>query len=451
MSFSPRWLVWTQFFGLNLLAAHLSGVDLASLYRSFGAAPALGSILSVAEMSPGLRGIRAETHIEYGQLLIRVPINCCLICRRSPNDDIELSTLLLDTIADQDSSCPSWKAYSEHLPKKTGAAMLWEAEEIMELQAPQACRLAETLSARIKETGARLYDIREGLGEDDWTWAMSIIYSRSLVVNGRGFSYRALVPFVDMFNHQPESPVEYAEKWRALDFEDTLDSPWYLTDDDCIELRADAPARRGSELRIPYGIETTAELLTMSGFMPAQNSADYVSLFASPGDLVYSCSASLGLNKQQIRQRIVALMNIDAHEAPLAVRPGDLKASGHLIACMQLVVARDEELSNFEESYVGSVGHYTLVPSSKLSAERAAATEAAATTECARVAEELLEDFPTTVAEDEEHLRKCELANKQSESRIVVALKYRLGVKRMLTKFVSQCKEVRERVAHRLY
>lgn len=168
---------------LGFAACLASAVDLPRLYSQFGASPQ-PPILSVAEVAPGLRGVRAEDDVKPGGLLLRLPSDGCLLVRRGPEDDVQLSKMLLDAIADPEGYGPAWAEYTAALPRATGAAMLWQPDEIAELQLPHACARAEALSERIKETGARTYTSAGDAG--DWAWAMSIVYSRSLILEAPG-------------------------------------------------------------------------------------------------------------------------------------------------------------------------------------------------------------------------------------------------------------------------
>ena len=424
-----------------------SVIDLTTVYASFGASPPYGTVITVSEVAPGLRGMAAATSINRGGLLLRMPLSSCLTCPRGPEDDVELSRLLLTALVDADS--PEWLAYSELLPHSMDAAMLWQPEEIAELQIPQACEYAASLRERILESANTAYHSLE-----DWRWAMAIVYSRSLVIEAPdGDLFRALIPFLDMCNHEPESPVEYAARWserEAFGEEDEPDSPWRLTSDGHVELRAEAPISSHAEIRVPYGTETSAELLVTSGFVPAPNSADYIPLFDDLEGLVQHVAGSHHLTDDQVIRRLAYLEELDASEAPLAVRPGGLAASGHLLACTQLLVARDDELQCFSERYVEAAGHHTLVlvPSPELSLSRVGEIEAAAATECMRAARSLLSSYPTTAASDEAQLARLKTANgEDSDGRLAVALGYRLSVKQLLGDFMTRCAELASQAA----
>ena len=85
-------------------------------------------------------------------------------------------------------------------------------------------------------------------------------------------------------------------------------------------------------------------------------------------------------------------------------------------------------------------------------AEMRAAVDAAAMGQAAARCLEILDDFPTTIEEDEEMLRELEFAfaSEQDEDaecdpgpeEYATALRYRLTVKRMLADFVVECESM---------
>ena len=152
---------------------------------------------------------------------------------------------------------------------------------------------------------------------------------------------------------------------------------------------------------------------------------------------------SFGLSAVQAQRRLNIFADLDAVDAPLAARPGALDASAHVLACARLAAASDDELAAgaFFEDYVASIGHFTLVPApGVLSDSRIAELDAAAAAFCAEVAETVLAELPTTLAEDEALLAGTgEHQPEPTAARLDLALRYRLSVKRLLAAFIRQC------------
>ena len=437
------------------------------------------SPLAIAVSSNGLRGIMSSEAVSRGGSLLTVPLRSCLVVPRGPDDDAALAASLLRAVATDD----NWMAYSrDFLPRATDAAMTWEEEEIEELQVPSAVEAAQALAERCTDTfeaeNADSVDTDDGDGEGDggddegpsfetWRWALSMVYSRSFsleaLADGSEGPYRALAPFVDLFNHLPESPSEYAsrfDEWEADGF-DEPPSPWRLVRPPSgdaasdgapqVALCADRAVPAGGEVCLPYGIETSAECLITSGFVPDGNTADYATLFADPVELLGLAQQTFNLSDAQAQQRLARLAELDAVDAPLAARPGGLAASAHVLACARLAAAADEEVADrafFEEDYVEAIGHFTLVPGSTISAERLVELDAAAAGFCADIAEAALAELPTSMAEDEALLADAiagcdakEEVERSASERLALALRYRLGFKQLLNDFAAVCRQ----------
>ena len=94
------------------------------------------------------------------------------------------------------------------------------------------------------------------------------------------------------------------------------------------------------------------------------------------------------------------IQEADAAEAPLAMRAGDIGASGHLLSCLQVAYCRAEEVGQFEDTYDDKVGHYTLQPV-HVSAERKAALYTSALKKAVLLCEDELQRMPTSLQDDQ--------------------------------------------------
>ena len=363
--------------------------------------------LSYERVASELSGVIALAPIGRGELLASVPLEACLYTTRHRDDDVVLAQLLLDAAADSG----RWSEYrAKILPPWTGAAMFWEEAEAEELQWPQAVALARALRMRMASRTGGVYSAKSR-NRDEMRWALSIVYSRSFAVedaDDESEAVRCLAPVLDLFNHVPESPVEYAARWAEQEEEDDPPaSPWRLMGSQ-VELLAYEDVAAGDEVRIPYGIECSHETLVQSGFIPEPNSADYVPLFSDIRALARHASAAFGLEPAQEQRRLRLLEALDAVDAPLAVRPGPLAASGHLLACTRLFAASDAELEGegegegaiaFKEDYDPAVGHHTLCVRGATEEQRMQ-LDSAACELLAHAADECLGALPTTAEED---------------------------------------------------
>ena len=415
--------------------------DIAAKYNVQLFAP-----LKIATDASGLRGVYAEKAVRRGDKLLSVPLSSCVYVERGADDDIELAFALLDAI---DDGATPWSAYKTNvLPESTGAAFAWaSADQIDALQLPSTIECCQGLRDRCEAVATD--EDYPGDDPDAFRWAFSIVYSRSFNVEMPSPSapaLRMLAPLLDMFNHLPESPSEYASNaadWEA-DGYDEPPSPW-RSEDALLSLHADRDASEGEELRLPYGIETSAELLITSGFVPLPiNSADYIPLWADLVELIATCSdndGGFGLSDAQQQKRLSILSKMDAVDAPLAARPGGLSASKHVLNCVKLVAASDEELDCFEEQYDEAVGHYTpMLVSGSVAPQREKALDALAAEVCAKAAEAMLEELPTSLEEDEALAKECD--KEEAESWAEMALTYRIASKRLLAEFAGEWKEL---------
>ena len=230
-----------------------------------------------------LRGVRTAVRVPRNAKLLSVPLDACLSVRRAPNDDEHLALALLSAVE----ADPRWKSYRRLLPTDTNAAFTWSQAEIEQLHLPDAVELALELRSRCDSAG-QLHGVRQ----EEWIWAYSIVYSRSFVIDDGMQPARALAPFLDLLNHQPESPVQFAERdalWRRDGFSE-VPSPWRLVDERAtLALFAECDLAAGEEVLLPYGVERSCELAVTSGFVPDPNEADYYPIWVDSTELVRTC------------------------------------------------------------------------------------------------------------------------------------------------------------------
>ena len=327
-------------------------------------------------------------------------------------------------------------------------------------------------------------------------WALGMVHSRSFSVPVPGGRARALVPYCDLFNHRSETPVEALRTDAVLsraggaDVAATnaaepldaapLSEPWAVVglDDDpdaaLFEMRSSWAVDADDEVFISYGHETSAELLTSYGFFPQPNAGDFVEVYEDVQDLldddrwVQDDSLRLMMEKESVMWSMLAV------DAPLAVRPGGVTASAHLLGCLRLMHVGAEQLDCVRDADSPATGHSTFVwtdgppggmwdldggvgaEDSDVQAERDA-VDAAALGQAAARCVEMLEEFPTSLDDDEEMLRELEeamaLRDEDDEDdededeaigvmQYVTAVRYRIAVKRILREFVEGCQEL---------
>ena len=451
------------------------------------------------------RGLVATAPIEEGEVLLSVPWDETIHVTEDgydDPDDVRLAMELLHVLnhggdGDEDPRVPVWARYRPMLPTSTGAAAFWRPENIRELQFEEAVDKTSELSMKFNEYALRHAD--QNNPTEDITWALAMVHSRSFSVCTPTGRARVLVPYADLFNHRPESPAEARRTDEALQralaaavevdgIQDAGSEPWRVTGLDTPEsesggsfqMRSIWSYEPGEEVFITYGHETSAELLSSYGFFPEPNAGDFVTVYRDVQELldddrwVEDHSPGLAMEKESV------MWNMLAVEAPLAVRPGGVSAAAHLLGCLRLMHAQGSILGDLCDRDVPHIGHSTFVWSEGApcglwdagrvsareeeeegrgavltldsAAEMRAAVDAAAMGQAAARCLEILDDFPTTIEEDEEMLRELEFAfaSEQDEDaecdpgpeEYATALRYRLTVKRMLADFVVECESM---------
>lgn len=391
----------------------------------------------------------ATVDVGCGQELLRIPLEQGLFVQRAGNDGRVLATALQRAVSEPG----PWRDYRALvMPERpVPAAMFWSDDELEALQHDEAIELARSMRRRHVDRaggyGARSLGGRSGSGSGNDIWALSMVHSRSFHIDDGGRGVRALLPFADLFNHLPESPAEYRAAAEAFG-DDEPPSPWELETDDrhgaVVVLRAAQAVRRGEEVLLPYGAETNAELLTTHGFSldeAGANSAQHLPLFEGFDELLATLAPHLAAEHAQERRQLWS--SLDASEAPLAARPGPgLGASSHVLGAAQLALAGEEDdvSAAFEEGYDAEAGHYVMRP------RRAdAQLQRTARLALAAASREKLDAMlqRTSFADDERRLQQLQQHEEADvDERALLAVKYRLGVKRLLQTFASSCESL---------
>ena len=473
--------------------------------------------------TPTGRGLVATAPVAPGDVLITVPWREAIHVLEdgySDGDDLRLALELLHVLDDgdedgyidgeYDARVKTWRKYRPMLPVSTGAAAFWCVDNIRELQFPEA--VEKTLAQRAEFTAGAMRHSNDSRTKERIMWALQQVHSRSFSVMTPQGRARCLVPYVDLFNHRPESPKEARMTdellQRALrkaftkgseeginDGEWAGAEPWQVVGPDpedlenwedaaVFQMRSIWAYEPGEEVFITYGHETSAELLTSYGFFPEPNDGEFIRVYENVQDLIDDDrfvdeelnSPALQMEKEQFMWSMLAV------EAPLAIRPGGVRESAHLLSALRGVHARENQLAAMRDDDVPRIGHSTFVwtegdepcgmwdPDRFLSCffdescdsdewlwddddarDRDATDRAALAQACARCEEILRDDFATTLEEDQVMLDEIEEAirglspeeadeDPEGHLEYVAALRYRMSVKRILRDFISECK-----------
>mmetsp|Transcript_23503 Transcript_23503/g.32804 ORF Transcript_23503/g.32804 Transcript_23503/m.32804 type:complete len:685 (-) Transcript_23503:339-2393(-) len=320
--------------------------------------------------------------------------------------------------------------------------------------------LQETKSDNADE----LADVAGSSTEEELLWALGIVNSRSFAAAVRDGEVvadvrdrqeeetkteivRMLCPIVDLFNHKSESPSEALESEGKNYWGVGRSSDMY--GEKAFTILAPNEYYPREEIFLPYGAETNLELLMAYGFLPpslepgtvGSNPGDYITMFGDVSHLVSSVQILANLTDEQVDERISLLSGLSACEAPLAVRPGVLESSDHLIGCLALALAPDDKLEWMREHLSIDAGHEVIKVVAPEEADEQARSEALTLRANAiRVAMECVDQMlcamPTQLKEDENLLQEME-KNEDADSRLMEAVSYRLGVKKLLVEFYT--------------
>ncbi len=405
----------------------------AAVWAQAGAQPQTPPVR--LESTPLGRGLVVRgAPLDAGALIVSLPWTSVIAVtdgetKDGPADARLARALLAATAPGGDNAL--WQLYSGLLPRSTGAAALWSASAVDELQAARAVESAHGARLHFRAHAARM----SGVSESAALHAFSLVHSRSFAIEvpGRG-RLRLLAPLADLINNEQLSAAEVAGG--------DDDAAWSRSNNGRFELRAPRRFEVGEEMLMFYGHESSAELLISYGFAPEPNPADYLPLYADLRELLDDDRWVPREPRPVARAKAAQLYAGDAAQAPLAVRPGGVAAAAHLLGCLRVLHADAADLSELEERHDDAVGHSTWqwcgLPADDDAAARRARTEAAALQQAAARAQEVLVDMPTTLAEDEALLRDALCGDPDDDgAALIAALRFRMGVKRMLAQFAA--------------
>jgi len=159
-------------------------------------------------------------------------------------------------------------AWLECVPAEFDLPIWWSPGERAPIKGTIVCTLAEMMARQMKADWDSLYQplvakhvkLLEGLDENDYLWAMTVIWSRAFgiyVPDGRGGEdvyVRVVAPLLDMANHDAA---------LAVPLDDALH---YSVSEEALVLSAAHPAAAGQQCFISYGPYSNAKLLYSYGF-----------------------------------------------------------------------------------------------------------------------------------------------------------------------------------------
>jgi hypothetical protein len=222
-----------------------------------------------------------------------------------------------------------WAAYVDALPRRVGTPLQWSEAELALLHGTNArAAVRSLLIAVYRMCDALMPALAERYGADvfperlydypRFVWAYELFWSRCMAVPQLdGTTLPALVPFVDLLNHDPAARVDYLTDPQTGRF----------------GLVTRVPLAAGAPLFNNYGARSNEKLLLLYGFALANNEVDDVQL-------------RLGVDDEELgRQKLALLRAHAAHSWGVAQRlPCDGSLLPSLRWTMRVLVATRLEL-----------------------------------------------------------------------------------------------------------
>lgn len=220
--------------------------------------------------------VREGLQFEPGEKLLSVPHDLLITAERA-REEPRLSSaahgtnlMALFLISQANNASSFWHPYAAVLPRNVSTTLVWEPEELLELQASDLVSHTAARASAVERNRRALepqHDDDDGnrIEPSNWSWALSMIWSRSHTVSWPGKqAHGALAPLIDMFNHAAQPNVDGAS-----------------SEDGALVIRAKSLLAGGTEVTVPYGsgrMLPNAQLLLDYGFCVEANPHDDVAL-----------------------------------------------------------------------------------------------------------------------------------------------------------------------------
>ncbi|GJP52430.1 hypothetical protein CLOM_g11543 [Closterium sp. NIES-68] len=391
-----------------------------------------------------------------------------------------------------------WRQYAEELlPNEIETLADWSEEDLEHLQSPAAAAEVRAYAAEMAGMAAAVAAAVAGAGEERARWALRVITSRSFSIAdaahvggdpGRGAltgvetrgggeegqgvrngpaaggrttsgrdagaepagqlpcAFQVLVPLVDMANHacsaatDSHAAVQPSATWRiSRGRMQALQTPPRF------ELLASRPLRPGTQVTISYGPLTSLAFLLSFGFLPLRNPANRVPVYSNLEHMLDDVEERV----TRLRHKRHLLFLMANEEAPLFAYTGGLAV--RLMECVLVLHAASED-------EIAHLDHHWTTSHSLAAANVSPRTRSMAAKQLVDRCKALLDDYPTTLEDDEALLVQLKRAgtasafvrggdespfsgNEQEEKRqrrLVTAVEYRMEEKRILADAIAR-------------
>ena len=229
----------------------------------------------------GMRGLFTAEDFQPGEFLLGIPFPCCLALSNDnivveEASDAELGRRLLEHLNNNNRNNNNnekvgqsfLRAYFQSLPTRKqhfdATPDFWKDDDIDLLEFPPLVEKMKLRKQQIQELAKT-----EQLDLEELQFATWLVKSRGFTLlkptEKAIISKTVLMPYLDMVNHATENPNA---ELQALETK--------VEDDSFYALQALRPISKGKEITISYGTgkDTSVELLSNYGFVPAVNQND---------------------------------------------------------------------------------------------------------------------------------------------------------------------------------
>lgn len=302
-------------------------------------------------------GIFAKEPLLSGETLITVPYDLCITVDKIRNHvglknvldenaglldypDEVLAIGLMHAKLFPSDAC-SWNHHVQTLPTEFNTTIYWSNEELEELKGNSVYHLTLMMRRQIDGDFNSIHgpladaypEVLGGATKELYTWALSVVYSRSLEITRKGKHTRCIVPVLDMANHNPHTGAVSYDTFR------------YNDDSDSISLVAPSDLNTGDECYAVYGIYPNSKLIYNYGFVVLNNPHRSIDMW------VRLPPSSPGFETKNAFLQSNPLTRNQTYDFKGTIRPGYVSPA--LLATIRVIQAEEGELPLLQRAVQG--------------------------------------------------------------------------------------------------
>lgn len=385
------------------------------------------------------RGLVARRDINEYEELVRVPMDVTLTKENAENlfgkdviaeDMSEYSAIAFQLIHEKFVQGPDsdYKPYIDVLPEvsEIGQSFTWPEEDFEHLRGSQLVNMSKFLKERLmteyKDMEEKVFSKfpekfpAKHFTFDNFLWAYAILFSRGVRLDFPDRdAFVALVPYIDLINHAADSKTFITGVFGGAEIEGIRHKERFIT------VLADKFYDKYQQIFISYGPKSNAQLTMLYGFAFEVNKEDFVEVTMS-----HLLKGSPFLKE---KDAWIKAKDIDYRTFPLYRD----RVTQEMMMFLRLVVAQPEDFNLAPDDNIGMRDALARTDLKKAIDE---ATERRALLVLRGLVEEQLNDYPTTVKDDEALVSDkmmFELLPKNQRN----AIRVRFGEKQILTATIN--------------